>query len=88
MKTIYKYPLGMVDSQIVILPIYSKILTVQLQKDQPMLWAIIDTNEFKETEHIIEIYGTGHGMNKLKRKYISTIQLGSLIFHVFERIQS
>jgi len=88
MKTIYKYPLVIDDSQIVTLPVGSKVLTVQLQnEEQPMLWAMIDTNETVMVDHVIEMYGTGHSINELKRKYISTIQLryGRIVFHIFEK---
>lgn len=87
MKTIYKYTLQVMDIQNLELPIHSKILTVQVQNKEPVLWAIV-CNPVTATEiRIIEIVGTGSPMFDAKRKYISTIQLnnGLAIFHVFVR---
>ena len=87
MKTIYKYQLKADKKQYVPLPKDSQILTVQVQKGDVCLWALVDTHNHVE-ERCIEIYGTGHPIDNdgMERKYISTFQLdgGSLIYHAFE----
>lgn len=39
-KRIYKYPLEITDKQSVEMPISAEILTVQIQKEKPFLWAL------------------------------------------------
>ena len=84
-KTIYKYPLQIIDEQWVNIPKGAEILTVQIQNGIPCLWAKVDAQEDNE-RRLIEIIGTGNPISNSDRKYISTIQLekGKLVFHVFE----
>jgi hypothetical protein len=87
MKTIFKYQLGFDEKQYVSLPKDAKILTVQVQKNNPCLWTLVDTeNEIEKRR--IEIYGAGHEIpnDGMERKYISTSQMydGDFVFHVFE----
>jgi len=87
-KTILKYKLEVTDNQTILLPIGSKILTVQMQGETLCLWALV--NQEEETEsRFIEIFGTGHTILYdfgMSREYISTFQMnnGELVFHVFE----
>ena len=86
MKTIYKYPLIITDSQIVEMPKGAKILTVQTQNDTVCLLALVDTERPPE-QHTIFIFGTGHPflLNK-SATYLGTVQTnnGMLVWHVFE----
>ena len=66
------------------LPAGAQILTVQIQDDKPMLWALIDPNETLFSTRILGIYGTGHNVPYNPGKYISTFQLKGMVFHVFE----
>ena len=84
MKTIYKYPLAIADSQAIKVPGEAKILCVQLQMDTLTLWAQVDPNNIPSTR-TIEVFGTGHPMDDGCRSYIGTVQEGSLVWHVFER---
>lgn len=88
MKTIYKYPIGVSDHEILLLPIGFKILCVQIDQktNLPTIWALVDKNEKNKQEVAFWIYGTGHDILSLDHKeYIGTYQLyqGSLVFHVF-----
>jgi len=88
MKTIWKYPLKPIESQVVELPGGAKILTAQLQGNQLCLWALVNTLALTESRKI-RIYGTEHPIsNQKEHRYISTYQLadGEFIFHVFEEI--
>ena len=83
MCRIYKYPLKIEETQLVILPDNAKILTVQMVGENPYLWAEIDTEE-KPRERFIHTIPTGvdfdvHGV------YLGTYQLhrGILIYHVY-----
>lgn len=58
MRSIWKFPLEVVDSQDIELPLHAQPLAVQMQGDKPCLWAIVETNAPKVTRTIY-IYGTG-----------------------------
>lgn len=84
MKAIWKYKIEITDKQTIEIPEGYEILTVQKQRDDVCLWAIVE----KEKDCVpveIYIYGTGHNIPDGHGKYIGTIQLhgGSLVFHTF-----
>lgn len=91
MKTIYKYIVGVADSQVVEMPKGAKILDIQLTNEFPTqlsIWAIVDTDREREPR-IFKMIGTGHRMDDTKESehldYISTIQcFNGLVVHVFE----
>lgn len=80
---IFKYKLELADEQLVSLPKGAELLTVQVQNNQPCLWALVDEKATLKTNTVL-IYGTGHQVDK-RGKYLGTFQLGngSLVFHVF-----
>lgn len=88
-KTIWKFELEVIDRQSIHMPIGAEILTIQIQKEKPCLWALVDSDKNTE-KRFIEIFGTGNPIdnNVESRKYISTFQLhgGELVFHAFERL--
>ena len=87
MKTIYKYPLKLVEKQVIELPWGSNILDVQ-EQDGLCLWATVDPNEERKVRRQIHIIGTGMKPIYLDQlKHISTIQMGLLVWHVFEYIE-
>ena len=86
MTTIYKYPIEIADSQIVSMPRGAKILTVQVQREQAYLWAMVDLGEHVVNRTIL-IYGTGHAIHITEYlAYVGTIQMagGNLVWHVFD----
>jgi len=88
-RTIYEFPLEVIDAQAVQMPSGAQILTVQKQNGTPCIWAMVDTENQKE-ERFFEIFGTGHPMHEdmgVGREYVGTFQMhsGSLVFHLFER---
>lgn len=85
MKTIWKYPIKTIAIQQLRMPEGAQILTVQEQRGQVCLWALVDENGEMESRHI-ETIGTGHPITGTERVYIGTYQLegGDLIFHVFD----
>lgn len=90
MKTIYKYPIGITDQQIIPMPAGANILTVQVQNGNPFIWAMVDTEA--PTERVsIRVYGTGHSIGERSNlEYIGTFQSmygGNLVFHVFKESQ-
>jgi len=87
MISIWKFPLQTINAQEIKMPVGAEILTVQVQNDEPYLWARVDTDAFAGSRQIA-IHGTGHELSALTRKYIGTYQLsgGALVFHVFESL--
>jgi hypothetical protein len=86
-KSIWKYPLNLVSEQSVDMPQGAQMLTVQMQHEQPHIWALVDPASPKVGRFVM-IYGTGHGIPDDTGRYVGTFQLadGDLVFHVFESI--
>lgn len=85
-KIIYKYPLEIIDEQVVLLPAYARILTVQAQHDAPYLLALVNPNLPNEVPVTIRMFGTGHPIEDSDGlEYVGTFQIleGDLVFHVF-----
>jgi hypothetical protein len=85
-KTIWKFPLSITDQQQISMPEGAEILSVQVQRGQVCLWALVNPNLAKKPR-TIEIFGTGHEVDDSPRTYIGTVQvhpMGSdLVWHVF-----
>ena len=87
-RSIFKYELKITDEQAIKMPSQSEILTAQVQDGKIQLWAIVYPSNPKELI-AIEIYGTGSpfpSMGMAERKYISTVQLNGLVWHIFQPI--
>jgi hypothetical protein len=85
MKTVWKFPLEIVDFQKLLMPENAQILTVQMQHDEPCIWALVDSNAPRK---IREVYtrGTGQAADlPLSVAWIGTYQAkgGEFVFHVF-----
>lgn len=85
MKTIFKYPLAITDSQAVLMPIGAEFLSVQFQGEDLCLWALVDPNA-KKIAQTFWIVGTGHPVPASEYlKFIGTAQQfgGKLVWHIF-----
>jgi hypothetical protein len=84
MRTVWKFPLVMTDYQSINMPHGAEILTVEMQGDQPCLWALCEPENALRPRSIW-IHGTGHRVGDIAR-YIGSVQMmgGALVFHVFE----
>lgn len=92
-KTIWKFKMDIDDTQVIYMPKGAEILSIQLQNNEPVIWALVNPEE-KEPRQF-EMFGTGYpipcdmGVN---RKFLGTIQpigIGSsfsFAFHIFERL--
>jgi hypothetical protein len=85
--TIWKYPIEIIDAQVVEMPEGATILDVQAQDDVPCIWALVDPEKPSETRTILT-YGTGHPIDNrvaMSSRHIGTYQIkgGKLVFHVF-----
>ena len=89
-KRIYKYPINLeyAEGIVIKMPEGAEILTIQMQKAVPCIWALVDTDASVEVR-TFRIYGTGHPVkydHGVLRNYIGTFQLygGDIVLHLFE----
>lgn len=85
MKTVWKFPLRVVEEQEVTVPAGAQLLHVEIQGETAQLWALVDPN-VSTVNRTVCIYGTGHNMPDNPGRYINTFTAynGALIFHAFE----
>ena len=85
-KTIWKFTLdGRASPQSIQMPKGAQSLSVQVQGENPCLWAIVNPQAEPETV-LISIYGTGHNLPDNPGEFIGTFQIsnGRFVFHVFK----
>lgn len=85
--TIWKYPLVVETHQRIQMPKGSRILTVQVQRNQPCIWVLVEPDNPYQIRNVY-MYGSGYTIpvDKLaEHAYVGTFQLhdGRLVFHVF-----
>ena len=89
MRTIYKYVLKVTDIQNLTLPSGSRIISVEEQNGEIVLYAVVNTSMKTNTitdKYVIFIIGTGHcADNSIGNTFLGTVKLaaGQLMFHVF-----
>ena len=83
--TIWKYPLRIKDDPTLSMPAGARVLCVQVQGDQPMVWAMVDPLKPTEVRRF-RLAGTGHPIDTDPGRYVGTFQAhnGALVFHLFE----
>lgn len=67
----------------------AKILSVQVQRGECQLWALVDASQ-PEQPRRIEVLPTGAFVERANElAHLATVQIdgGSLVFHLFERIE-
>lgn len=84
MEKIYKYELKLQAEQVVQMPHKPEILSVQIQRGVICVWALVNTT-YSDVAYIFEIIGTGNPVDSMLRKYLGTVQDGSMVWHVFYR---
>jgi len=93
MKEIWKFAISVKDKQAVQMPKEAKILCVQVQREIPCIWALVDSSiEFEPRIFVTKGTGHAHPDETWKTlKYIGSYQLSvihkdSFVGHVFEEI--
>jgi hypothetical protein len=73
------------DETPVKMPKGAEILSVQIQKGRPCIWALVDPDAQSEVRRLC-VRGTGHTLKGNEGRYIGTFQAmgGDLVMHVFE----
>lgn len=86
MNIIYKYPLELVSEQTLVLPVGSKVLSVQMQHGVPTVWALHELGSTAaQTEVLVALTATGEQFHVDNWNYIDTLQNGEHVWHVFMR---
>lgn len=85
MSTIWKFPLSVVDDQIITMPHGAVILAVQEQHGVPCVWAQVNPDQPASYRQFF-MHGTGREVDPRAGQHIGTFQMfgGNLVFHVFE----
>ena len=86
--SVYKYPIKPEGVRLD-LPAGARLLSVQMQRGTPCLWALVPTGDpvmpiTPSSMRIIRVYGTGHTINGDPGEFIDTFQIEGLVFHVFD----
>lgn len=84
-KIIYKHKLSLDGINKLVLPVWSVVLSVQVQNGEFTLW-VESIEQAEETqERFFEVILTGQSYDAHQRRtYITTIQHENHVFHVFE----
>jgi hypothetical protein len=85
-KTIWKYKLD-IGGSLLRIPAGGRILSIQTQRDDIMMWIEVDPNSGYEHEYrSFSIYGTGWEMLHNPGTYLGTVQQldGEFVWHVYE----
>lgn len=87
MKTIYKYFLRPSHCFGIDMPIGAEILSFQSQKNELVIWVLVDEKPAQYESKCFAIFGTGQQVDDGIKKYIGTAQQenGNLVWHLFER---
>lgn len=87
MDIIHKYPLELVDEQVLSLPDGAEVLTIQEQAGIICAWVWVRHAEhsFCSVDKTLRIVGTGHPVSPCSTtRYITTLQVGPMVWHFFE----
>jgi hypothetical protein len=82
---IWKFPFQVADIVTISMPIGADILSVQVQRDMPAIWAKVDPQAPVEGRQF-RCFGTGQPLPDMASwSFLGTVQLfdGELVFHVF-----
>lgn len=85
MKTIYKYPIDLDAEFSLLLPQGAQVLSIQQQRGDIFLWALVDKTAMKE-ERRFRTVGTGHSVPDGNLKHIATVQDSIFVWHFFEEV--
>ena len=87
MKTIFKYPLSITDTQVLKLPKNADVFSAQFQGNQLCVWGLVDEDEAELEDREFRIFGTGHPFKVSGNfRLLDTAQQGPLVWHVFIKL--
>lgn len=87
MVAVWKYPIPVQGAFELRMPRGARILTAQMQRDQPMVWALVDTEAPPEIR-CFELIGTGESTATAfdRLSFVGSFQFddGRFVSHLFE----
>jgi hypothetical protein len=87
MLSIYKYVIEDLNNPIITLPIGFKILSVASQRDDIVVYALVNINEPVRKDIKLSVVATGQKLDDLysNRNFLGTVSLmnGLFMFHIF-----
>lgn len=85
---IHKQPIPVGDRFSLLLPRGARILSVQVQREGPVLWYCFAEEELNYTERrFFRLAGTGIPFHGGSLEYLGTFQIASFVGHLFEEIK-
>lgn len=85
MSVIWKFEIPAQPSFVLVLREAASVLSIQMQRGKPMLWALVDTAQ-PERDVGFVVVPTGQEFNAAGLRFHGTFQPDlSLVFHVFSR---
>lgn len=81
-ERIWKFPIPFGDDVKIDMPKGARIIAVQDQECDIMIWAICDELAEREPVRFV-IVGTGHPMPAFQVRHVGTVQQGRFVWHVF-----
>lgn len=85
MTTIWKFPIALLERQVIQMPKGAHPLSVQMQGNTITLWAMVNTEHPMEDREI-RIVGTGREADS-RDHYLGTVQVDGFIWHIFEHYE-
>lgn len=84
MRTIHKYHLSGPDmADTLLMHEGAIILCAQMQRQKYVMWAVVDDTRPKE-KRVFGMFGTGTNLGADAIDYVSTVQDGLYVWHIFE----
>ena len=83
MLTIWKFDIAPGYNELDI-PHGAQALTAQMQGGRMQLWALVDPDQQLIERRAFSVYGTGHVVPNSPGRYVATVQIDALVFHVFD----
>ena len=92
MKSIYKYLIPFENDVFIMVPAGSRFLSLEMVRDMPVVYFVVDPKEKKMEKYSFKVYGTGWNISNEDWKDlcdnwwdIGTIQMmeGILVWHVW-----
>lgn len=91
MKKIFKYPLDVQFANVVPMPKGAEILSVAEQRNQIVVYAMVDDEVSEMEDQVIHIEPTGHPVeiDVSKCRFLGTVKMyeGDYMFHVFVEVK-
>jgi hypothetical protein len=86
-SVIYKYPLRFDERFIIELPVFSQVLSVQVQDGLPKIWVLRPRSNDDLVNYVFSVIGTGNPIPACNAKnlgtFVGTFQHQGFVFHLF-----